>query len=109
VPGRTLIANPLCGCIVCEVVLRAVGLPIRLGGEQHTGWLPAGAAIPLPTPIRDLIFDFEIQYDGSGYLLCYSSQDESVFGDTWHETLPEARAAALEQFGVLPEHWRAAK
>ncbi len=87
-------------------VLKVIhGRPVRIGGQQHTGWLPVGAASPLPTPIRDLLFNFEIQFDGSGYLLCYVSTDNTVYGDTWHESLEEAEASALENFGITSMEW----
>jgi hypothetical protein len=79
--------------------------PVRMGGQQHTGWLPAGAARPLPTPIRDLLFNFDIQFDGFGYLLCYVSMDDTVYGDTWHESLDQAEAAALDNFGITANEW----
>jgi hypothetical protein len=81
------------------------GVPVRIGGDQHTGWLPAGAARPLPTPIRELLMDLEILYDGSGYLLCYSSRNGSVHGDTWHASVLEAEQAAIEYFGIEPRQW----
>ena len=90
------------------VVKRVVGLPIRIGGEEHTGWLPPGAATPLPTPIRDVVLDIEIQYDGDGYLLCYEAREGGFSGDTWHESLEDAELAAAESFGVQPSQWRAA-
>ena len=82
-----------------------VGLPFRLGGKPHSGWLPPGAAIPLPTPIRDLLLDIEIQSDGDGYLLCYMSQDGTFSGDTWHQSMAEAEQAAQQDFGVQPSQW----
>jgi hypothetical protein len=92
---------------VIEVVERVVGFPVRVGGEQHSGWLPARAraATPLPTPIRDVLLDIEIQYDGSGFLMCYTSQDGTVSGDTWHQSLQEAKNAASESFGVRSSDW----
>ncbi|WP_169972917.1 hypothetical protein [Tautonia rosea] len=89
-----------------STVKRVVGLLVRIGGEQHTGWLPAGAAIPLPTPIRDVLIDIEVQFDGHGYLLCYQSRDGDVYGDTWHGTLSEAEQVAAECFGVEPSQWQ---
>jgi hypothetical protein len=79
---------------------------IRIGGDQHTGWLPEGAATPLPTPIRDLDFDFEITDDGSQhFLLVYQSHDKSCHGDTWHKTLEDAFDAAQEYFGIQRDEW----
>jgi hypothetical protein len=89
-----------------DVVKRVSGMSFRLGGEEHSGWLPPGAAVPLPAPIHNVLMDIEIQSDGHGYLLCYSSQDGSMCGDTWHETLADAEQTAEEQFGVTAEQWR---
>jgi hypothetical protein len=89
-----------------SVAKRVLGLPVRIGGEQHSGWLPVRAAQPLPTPIRDVLMDIEIEFDGYGYLLCYQSRDGSVYGDTWHETLAEAEQTAANSLGVQPSHWR---
>ena len=88
-----------------EIVKRVTSLPVQFGGEQHTGWLPAGAAVPLPTPAIDVFLDIEIQSDGDGYLLCYSSQDGTVRGDTWHQSVVEAENAAAKDFGVRPSQW----
>jgi hypothetical protein len=88
------------------VVKQLSGHKIRIGGTQHSGWLPADAASPLPTPIREVVFDLEIQFDGSGYILCYVSQDGQLYGDTWHETLTEAEQVATEEFGVKIDQWQ---
>lgn len=48
-----------------------------------------GASIPLPTATRDVAFNIEIEFDGSGYLLCYVSADGDLSGDTWHQTLDD--------------------
>ena len=79
---------------------------VRVGGEQHSGWLPEAAATPLPTPARDVAFNLEIQFDGSGYLLCYASEAGDLYGDTWHQTLDDAEAQAAEWFGVEPDQWQ---
>ena len=80
--------------------------PIRIGGQQKTGWLPVGAAIPLRTPTRDLLFNLDIQFAGIGYLLCYASPDGSVYSDTWHETLADAEEAARSSFGIVSTEWK---
>lgn len=87
-------------------VKTVVGHKVRVGGEQHSGWLPKSASRPLPTPVRDLLFDLEIQFDGFGYLLCYVSQNGELYGDTWHETLAEAEDVALEEFGIRSNQWQ---
>jgi hypothetical protein len=42
------------------VIKRLMGVPVRFGGEVHSGWLPANAATPPPTPVEDALVDFEI-------------------------------------------------
>ena len=90
------------------IVKKITGHVARVGGTQHCGWLPEGAAAPLPTPARDVAFNLEIQSDGSGYLLCYASEAGALYGDTWHETLDEAEEQAAEWFGVSRDQWREA-
>jgi hypothetical protein len=78
-----------------------------IGGHPHTGWLPAGAAVPLPTPARDIELDLTIEDDGgSGFLRIFHSSDGSVRGDTWHQTIQDARETARNSFGVPLEAWR---
>ena len=89
------------------VIQNVSGQMVRLGGEEHSGWLPESATAPLPTQVREVLFNLEILFDGSGYLLCYSSQDGELCGDTWHETLREAEQAATNEFGVRAEQWQA--
>ena len=79
---------------------------MKIGGTQHSGWLPEGSVNPLPTPIREVSFNLEIQFDGFGYLLCYISQEGYLYGDTWHETLIDAERAAAEYFGVKDNQWQ---
>ena len=79
---------------------------MQVGGEEHSGWLPEGFVKPLPTPVRDLTFDFEIKDDGGGhFILDYESDDGSIFGDTWHETLDDAIAQANYAFGIVKDEW----
>ncbi len=87
----------------CKVPFRTV----TIGGEQHAGWLPDGAAIPLPTPIREVMMRLEITDDGGGnFLLIFESEDRSVYGDTWHQSIEEAKRAAKEYFGIDADEWR---
>jgi len=80
---------------------------IKIGGQQHSGWLPEGDATPLPTPVRDLKMRFEITDDGgSDFLLLYESEDRSVYGDTWHRSIEEAKAAAESSFGIRSQEWQ---
>jgi predicted secreted protein len=88
-----------------EGAKRIVGLEIHLGGEEPTGWLPPGASKPLPTPVRDVLVDLTIEFDGSGYLLVCCAQDGSFCWDTWHESLADAEQAAADTYGVRAEQW----
>ena len=89
-----------------SVVKKINGQRVQVGGTQHSGWLPEGAATPLPTPARDVAFNLEIQFDGFGYLLCYASEAGDLYGDTWHETLSDAEDQAAEWFGVTRAQWQ---
>jgi hypothetical protein len=44
-----------------QVLKRIKGWRLTVAGEQHKGWLPPGAAKPLPTSNHELTFDMEIQ------------------------------------------------
>lgn len=79
-----------------------------VGGRQHSGWLPADAVVPLDTPTRRVELTIEVQFDGFGYLLCYSSSDGSLQGDTWHESQADAERVAHEAIGVQAHEWERA-
>lgn len=81
------------------------GVQLVIGGEEHSGWLPEGAAMPLPTPVRNVVLDLSIEFDGSGYLLIHQSTDGSLAGDLWYPTLEEAQTAAGEFFKVGHSQW----
>jgi len=81
------------------------GLQRQIGGEEHAGWLPEGAAMPLPTPTRDVILDVSIEFDGYGYLLIYHSTDHSICGDLYYSSVTEVQNAAFELFGIEPSQW----
>jgi hypothetical protein len=81
---------------------------VLVSGTQQTGWLPAQAGQPADTPLREMRFSFELQFDGYGYLLCYSSSDGSLYADTWHASQSEAEQVALEAFGVESHEWQRA-
>jgi hypothetical protein len=91
------------------VIKRLIGVPIRFGGEEHSGWLPANAAMPLPTPVEDLLVDFEIDELEVGYILAWYSRNSSHHGDSWHETLEDALEQASTEFGVRPEEWQSVR
>jgi hypothetical protein len=88
------------------IAKRIAGHKVRIGGTRHSGWLPANATTPLPTPLREVLLDIEIQFDESGYVLWYMSQDGVLHGDTWHEMLAEAEQEASQVFGVQADQWQ---
>ncbi|WP_124706407.1 hypothetical protein [Sulfuriferula multivorans] len=78
-------------------------------GNQHSGWgCPVTEAhqANCALPIREELFDIEIHLDGSGYLLCYSTSDHALYGDSWHLTELEAKQTALEELGVQFNEWQ---
>jgi hypothetical protein len=87
------------------VIKRVLGLPFRFGGEEHSGWLPPGAAMPLPTPIEDVVLDVEIEAIEGGFIFFWQSRDGSRIGDSWHRTLQEAEEAAREELGIERDQW----
>lgn len=89
------------------VVRKVRGILLRIGGQQHSGWLPAEAAIPLPTPSREVMVDIEIEFDGVGYLLLCRSQDGLICWDTWHLSLEDAESQAARDYGVHAHQWTA--
>ena len=89
------------------------GWPFTFGGEAHSGWLPPGAAVPLPTPIEHEVLDVSIEATDGGYLLIWDARPSLTCdnarppkaGDTWHATLADAEQAALKAFGIEHQHW----
>jgi hypothetical protein len=88
-----------------SVVSRINNFHTTIGGEAHSGWLPPDAALPLPTPRRDVVLNFVIECEGSGYLLIVNSADDSVRGDTWHQSVADAQELAESWYGVSPTAW----
>lgn len=84
------------------VVRRLLNRTVRFGGVEHSGWLPPGAAQPLPTPTIDVLLNLETVSGDSGYFLQYSSTNTNYIGDTWHEGLEDAIGQARLQFRKQP-------
>src|SRR3712207_514749 len=78
------------GCVGMAVIKRLSAVPIRFGGEEHSGWLPANTAAPPPTPIEEALVDFEISEVEGGYILEWHSRNTSHHGDLWDEMLEGA-------------------
>jgi hypothetical protein len=88
------------------IIERISALPVRFGGVEHSGWLPPGAAKPLPTPIEDVLLDLDIVEEDDGFLLCWSSGDGRHKGDRWFERIEDARREAAEAFGAEQSLWQ---
>ncbi|HVU89880.1 MAG TPA: hypothetical protein VHD36_21295 [Pirellulales bacterium] len=81
-------------------------MSIRIGGEEHSGWLPAGAVKPLPTPVRDVLVDIEIERNGpNDCLLICAAQDGSFCWDDWFQSIDDAERAAKERYGIESRDW----
>lgn len=97
------------------VVARVNNWVVHAGGQAHRGWLPPGAARPLPLPRRDVVLDLCLEDAGGGVLLLWeivqSSPDfpETSLrqGDTWHASVEAAKEQATFNFGVPAELWAA--
>ena len=79
---------------------------MEFGGEPHSGWLPAGASTPSPTPIRRATLDFRILEDDGGVVLEWVSRDTEHRGDRWYPSAAQAIADARELFGIEQGEWR---
>ena len=86
-------------------VKRLVGLRVRFGGEEHSGWLPAGAARPKPTTADEVTLTLEISTSDSGFILEWWNEENRHVGDTWHESEREAMRQAELLFGATPAQW----
>ena len=91
------------------VIKRLLAVPVRFGGEVHSGWLPANAATPPLTPVEDALVDFEVHEVEGGYILEWFSPNTTHHGDSWHETLDDALEQASTGFGVRPEEWHSVR
>lgn len=89
-----------------RVLKRVINCPLQFGGVEHTGWLPPGAATPLPTPIENVSLDIEVGTDGHGYFLAWTSADSRYCNDNWYETLAGAEEAAIDLFCIEADDWR---
>jgi len=89
------------------VIRRLLAVPIRFGGEKHSGWLPANAAAPPPTPEEEALVDFEISEVEGGYILEWYSRNTSHHGDLWYETLEDALEQTSIDWSIGREEWRA--
>ena len=89
-----------------KIIKRASDIPVRIGGIEHSGWLPPNAAMPLTTRVEQVAYDLTIVDDGYGFLLCWSSRDGKHHGDLWFERIEDAKRQAEPDFGVEVGFWQ---
>ena len=77
---------------------------MQLGGENHSGWLPPGAAEPPATPVVHLAVDLVIEGDEKGAMLYWDGSDGSHY-DYWRESVEGAMEQAELSWGVHPHEW----
>ena len=95
------------------VLKKVEAWPFAFGGEEHSGWLPPGAATPRPTPVERELLDVSIEREGGGYLLIWAARLSPTcrelrppkVGDSWHQSIDGAETAARDEFGIEREHW----
>lgn len=46
------------------IVKQILGRKVSFGGQEHSGWLPPGAATPKPTPVELVELNIRIENDG---------------------------------------------
>ena len=100
---------------MATIVRKVEAWPFTFGGELHAGWLPPEAAPPEPAATHRELLDITIEQEdaGVGFLLIHTARWSPTCpeplppcaGDSWHETLQDAEAAAYETFGIEPEDW----
>jgi hypothetical protein len=78
---------------------------VRVAGSIRTSWLLENAINAPSSPSREVEMKAEIQDDGHGYLLIYTSNDPSIWGDTWHESQEEAEKKAFDDFRIEARDW----
>jgi hypothetical protein len=88
-----------------EVVAVVVPRLLSVTGDQEAGWSVAEVTEASNQSFRIVEASFEIQGDGSGYVLCCRSSDGLLYSDTWHPSLQEAQQVALEEFGIPVSDW----
>jgi hypothetical protein len=79
---------------------------VTLAGEEHCGWLPVDAAIPLRTADEQWLGDVRIVENvEDGYLLILQRRNEEMEHDLWFQELKDAEEAAKKCFGIEQRDW----
>lgn len=80
--------------------------PVTVIGNQNSGWGVANETEAQSQAAQTLLFDFEIEDSGGGFVLAYHSKSQELYADTWHESEEEAIKAANEEFGIPVDDWK---
>jgi hypothetical protein len=88
--------------------LQIRGRRVVLGGDEHVGWLPDGAASPQPTASSKVLVDFVIEGDDHGAMLYWHGHDGSHW-DVWRESVAGAVEEAESSWGIKPHEWEEAR
>lgn len=74
------------------------------GKEQHSGWLPAGAATPPATAATaEHVLELHIEETDEGFFLLVGTPQFTF--DSWHATFHEAVEQARADYQVDPGEW----
>lgn len=79
---------------------------VTVVGNQSSGWGAANESEKQSQEVQTLLFDFEIEDSGGGFILAYHSKSNELYGDTWHESEENAIKAANEEFGIPIDAWK---
>ena len=78
---------------------------VDFGGEEHSGWLPKGAAPPETTPVQRVALALVIMKQDGGCILEWRGPTQDMSGDRWYSTVDDALADADKLFGIPADAW----
>jgi hypothetical protein len=79
-------------------VQHVIGTTRHFYAHIESGEVQRGPKIPSPAWV-------EIQPDGDAFLLLYLDERKESLTDTWHQSLDQAKAQALHEFGIGDGDW----
>ena len=88
-----------------KLLMQVLNKQIEFGGEEHTGWLPLGSAVPLPTNAERVVVDVRILETDGGFIVEWESANPHHSNDSWHATLVDAQDYAQDRFGIEASQW----
>jgi hypothetical protein len=86
-------------------IVKVAEWTVDVGGDDHSGWLPKGAATPLATPVRRVDLALAIMTEGGGCTLEWRGPTQDTSGDRWYSSVEEAIADADNFFGIPEDAW----